>query len=391
MAIGVDDLFGPVPNGGGQGRVIITLLHELGAIDPETRYTLYSTRPIRPGPTPLDGLPPNFSVVQVPSRKAQLTFLAWHTVRRPDITRWLGPQDVLHATTPAVVPALAGAALVLTVHDLVWWRFPHGLKPWGRFFHRSGLYIAAREAAAIATVSDATRDDVVARLGSRVQPRRVVTIPNSAARDFREPTDRDARMRALRERFDLRGAYVVTVGTWEPRKNHRRLLQAFARLPEQVRREHALVIVGARGWKMPAVEELIDELGLAESVRWTGHLADDDLATLLTGARVLAYPSLYEGFGIPILEAMLCDVPVITSNVSSMPEVAGDAALLVDPLDVDALTSALARVLGDAELRRELVARGRIQRERFSSRRMAAAYRALYDSVAAGERVPGDA
>jgi glycosyltransferase involved in cell wall biosynthesis len=129
------------------------------------------------------------------------------------------------------------------------------------------------------------------------------------------------------------------------------------------------------------IRELIQSRGLERQVIWAGHVPDNDITAILSGANLLVYPSLYEGFGIPILEAMLCDVPVITSDVSSMPEVSGDAALLVDPLDVRALTEALARLLTDPELRERLVRRGRIQRARFSYERMASQMLELYQSI----------
>jgi glycosyltransferase involved in cell wall biosynthesis len=374
VAIGVDDLFGPVPGGGGQGRVVVNLLRELAEWDTETDYTLYSARTIGALPDPLVPLPPHMRLVQLPVPKAQLTYLAWHALRRPLIERWIGAHDVVHATSTNVVPACLHAQLVLTAHDLVWWRFPEGLTFWGRYFHRTGLSIAARDAFAIAAVSEATRADIVERLGARIDPSKVHCIHNGTelvgASDAR-------RIAVARNDFGITGDYVLALGTREPRKNHRRLLQAFGALPAELRARTQLVIVGAHGWGVAG-----DWLESTDRVIWTGYLSDDDMRALLSGATAFAYPSLFEGFGIPILEAMACGVPVLTSNTSSMPEVAGDAALLVDPTSVPSITAALARLLGDDALRRTLVARGTSQLAKFSSRCMAERYRELYEVAA---------
>ena len=380
VAIGVDDLFGPVPGGGGQGRVVLNLLRELAEWDTNTEYTLYSARPIGVLPAPIASLRPHVRWVQLPVRKPQLTYLAWHTIRRPPIERWIGPQDVVHATSPNVVPARSAARLVLTVHDLVWWRFPEGLTVWGRFFHRTGLEIAAREAFAIATDSEATRADVLERMGRAIDPSKVHCI--HLGTELRAETD-PARIAAAKLAFGITGDYVLAIGTLEPRKNHRRLLEAFDALPAHVRGRTQLVVVGAPGWGLER-----ESLVARDRVVWTGYISDEDMRALLTGATAFAYPSLFEGFGLPILEAMACDVPVITSNTSSMPEVAGDAALLVDPENVSEITAALVRLLGDGELRRTLAARGRVQRTRFSVRATAERYRELYERAAVGTPVP---
>ncbi|MFL5618866.1 MAG: glycosyltransferase family 4 protein [Gemmatimonadaceae bacterium] len=376
VAIGVDDLFGPVPGGGGQGRVVVSLLRELAEWDTETEYTLYSARAIGTLPPVLASLPPHMRLVQLPVRKPQLTYLGWHTLRRPRLERWIGAHDVVHATSPNVVPACGDARLVLTVHDLVWSRFPEGLTFWGRFFHRTGLTIAAREAAAIAADSEATRADVFERMGDDLDRSIVHCI--HLGTDFVAVKDA-SRIAAVQATLGITGDYVLAIGTREPRKNHRRLLEAFHALPNELRARTQLVVVGAAGWGVEG-----GWLDSTDRVVWTGYLPDEDMRALLSGATAFAYPSLFEGFGLPILEAMACDVPVITSNTSSMPEVAGDAALLVEPTNVPSITAALSRLLGDDALRRSLVARGRIQRARFSNRRMAEQYRDLYEQVARG-------
>jgi glycosyltransferase involved in cell wall biosynthesis len=187
-----------------------------------------------------------------------------------------------------------------------------------------------------------------------------------------------ARIAAVRSAHGITRDYVLAIGTREPRKNHRRLLKAFRALPEALRSRTQLVVIGATGWGIEDQSTPDDD-----RVVWTGYVPEEDMRALLSGATAFAYPSLFEGFGLPILEAMACDIPVVTSNTSSMPEVAGDATLLVDPTSVEEISQALARLLTDDALRRELVCRGRAQRTRFSFRRMAEQYRELYERAAA--------
>ncbi|HEX6288543.1 MAG TPA: glycosyltransferase family 1 protein [Herpetosiphonaceae bacterium] len=381
IAIHIDGLLGAVP--GGQGRVIYNLIKELSQIDHINRYTLFAVQDMRRLPEEIRHLPPNFRLRQLPSIKPQLHFLLWHTLRQPpvDLPRFLGPQEVIHAMTTGFVPAYKHARLVLTVNDLVCWRFPQGLTRWGRFFQRSGLWIGVREAALIATISEATRQDLLVQYGSKLDAERVRTLPIAANAMFKPIRDAQ-QIEQVRQKFGIRNQYIISIGTLEPRKNLERLLQAYATLPPELRTAYALVIVGPYGWKITGIQQLIDSLGLQDQVIWTGHLPDHEMNILLSGAAVFAYPSLYEGFGIPLLEAMQCEVPILTSNVSSLPEVAGDAAVLVKPTDVAAIGAGLRRLLEDNSLRAQLIEKGRVQRTRFSYRRMAEQYVDLYQAAA---------
>jgi glycosyltransferase involved in cell wall biosynthesis len=264
--------------------------------------------------------------------------------------------------------------LLVTVHDLVWRLFPSGLKFWGRFFQRTGLAIAAREAQAVVAVSQATRRDL-AGLAPGLAPR-VEVIPLAAE----EPAAglAEAEIAAVLRRYDLPAGYLLALGTLEPRKNHARLLQAYAALPAARRAPHPLVVAGAPGWNTPDLPAFAARLGLAGQVRWLGYVPEADRQALLQGALAVLYVSVYEGFGLPILEALAGGVPVLTSDLASMPEVAGEAALLVDPYDVGAITAALNRLLTEPGLRRALAEKGPAQARQFSFERMARAYHALY-------------
>jgi glycosyltransferase involved in cell wall biosynthesis len=168
----------------------------------------------------------------------------------------------------------------------------------------------------------------------------------------------------VRARYGLgEGPFILSVGTVQPRKNYGRLVEAFHRLDES---DLTLAIAGGKGWLDDPLYRQIEALGLGERVRLLGFVDDADLPALYSAARVFAFPSLYEGFGLPPLEAMACGVPVVASRASSLPEVIGEAGLLVDPLDVEALASALRRALEDEDLRHTLISRGLAQARRFS-------------------------
>jgi glycosyltransferase involved in cell wall biosynthesis len=168
---------------------------------------------------------------------------------------------------------------------------------------------------------------------------------------------------AVKARYNISGAYLLYVGTLQPRKNLVRLVEAFAQIQNP---NLQLVLAGQKGWLYADLFARVEALGLSGHVVFTGYVADDDRAALLSGATALLYPSLYEGFGMPVLEAMACGTPVLTSDVSSLPEVAGDAALLVNPLDTNAIAAGMARLVADAGLRRSLVERGSLQIRQFS-------------------------
>jgi glycosyltransferase involved in cell wall biosynthesis len=188
----------------------------------------------------------------------------------------------------------------------------------------------------------------------------------------------------VRDRYRLPdGPFILSVGTVQPRKNYGRLIESLARLRE-THPDLGLVIVGGRGWLEDPIYAALDAHGLRKAVVFTGFADDADLPALYSLARAVALPSLYEGFGLPVLEAMACGTPVVTSNVSSLPEVAGDAALLINPLDVDALTSALDRLLTDESLRGTLRERGFARAAAFTWERAAKQLLGVYSQMLSG-------
>ncbi len=260
-------------------------------------------------------------------------------------------------------PVIGASRQVLTIHDLSVYDFPSGFNATYRAVYR-GLYsILPRRVHRLLTVSEFTRQRIIDLFG--LAPERVGVVPNAPSPHF-QPLDAGLMEPTLR-RLGVARPYVFALGAISARKNFIRLLQAWQRIQGRWP-EHRLVIVGTAGLRFA------DGGGLGrlpERALLLDHLPDDDLVALYNGADVLAYPSLYEGFGLPVVEAMACGTPVLTSNTSSMPEIAGEAALLVDPWSVDAIASGLETLLSDEGLRTELSMRGRTRAAEFSWERSA--------------------
>ncbi len=261
--------------------------------------------------------------------------------------------DVYH--DPNFIPFRFEGPTVITIHDLSVLTLPH-MHPKDRVKAIGGrLQWAVEEADAIITVSEFVREEVTEILG--VPADKVTAIHNGVDTVF-QPKDASQTDASL-SRFGLRHeGYVLAVGTLEPRKNLARLCRAYRALPEAVRQEYPLVLAGMKGWGDADFARDLAALEKEGSLVTPGYLPSDDLRNLYAGAALFVYPSVYEGFGLPVAEAMASGTPVITSNVSSLPEVAGDAACLVDPLDIDDIASALDRLLTDDAMRQRLAKAG---------------------------------
>jgi glycosyltransferase involved in cell wall biosynthesis len=294
--------------------------------------------------------------VEVPGSIRTL-YPAWALLGRPGLPVELAACDVVHATNHAAVPpAASGQALVVTVHDLAFDVVPDAFATTWRWQYRIGVHAAVRRAHRVLVPSVATRDDLEARYGA--DPARVVVTPLAPALP-----DREADPGEVESRLGIAPPYVLFPGTLEPRKNAVRLIRAYRQVAPEV--PHALVLAGPEGWGAADVRRELARPGPG-TVVVTGWLDAGDLDALVRGADAVAYPSRYEGFGLPILEAMQRGVPVVTSTTPACAETAGDAALLVEPDDVAALADALARVLDDAGLRADLAAKGRARAAAFT-------------------------
>lgn len=319
----------------------------------------------RHGAQPAEPFNPPVDVVQLPLPRLAL-YEAWHGLRWPAIERATGPVDVVHATAVAVPPTRA--PLVMTIHDLAFLADPSLVTRHGNRFFRRGTELARRHARLVLVPSEATAAECRA---AGFDPERLRIVPWGV--DPRPVSSSE--VETVRDRFGLTRPYVLFVGTVEPRKNLGGVIDAVAGLAD---RELDLVIVGPDGWN----EDLDQRLGVLDGsgvgVHRLGFLPPRDLLPLYAGAGVFCFPSLREGFGMPVLDAMAHGAPVVTSAGTATAEVAGDAGLLVDPLDTEAITSALASVLDDPTRADQMRVAGRERAARFTwdhtARLTAAAY-----------------
>ena len=346
----------------GAGVYTANLIRALAAVDRENEYVLFARTDAFDD---LERSSPSFRIVRVGARSRPLR-LAWEQFVLPAQLRASGI-DVLHSphhTTPTVA---LGSKRVVTFHDLTFFILPERYPRSRLIYFRSASWAAAKVATMLICPSEAVKDDIVRILHTR--PEKVRPIAEAAAPAFRRIDDSDA-IRGLRDRYGLPDKFILSVGSLEPGKNRTAILTAFAALRKRGA-EHRLVVTGQRAWKFGDDFQLAEELGLAEDVVFTGYVQPEEMPLLYNAADLFVFPSLYEGFGLPVLEAMACGVPVVTSNVSSLPEVAGDAALLVDPRDEAALAESMERLLRDRKLHAEMARRGRERAAGFSWERAA--------------------
>lgn len=330
----------------------------------------------------------SFSPQSLPSKVIRQLFYrsrkALHTEQARFSAELLPKGAVYHSpffAIPEDVGRMPHLRKVLTVHDLIPIHHPEWF-PAGERAVKDALETLPPDAHVI-TVSQATKTDFCQYTG--FDPARVTPIHLAASPELFYPVTDAAHVQATQQRFGL-GAepYLLTLATLEPRKNLDHLIRCFVDLAErgELPREIKLVLVGTKGWKM---DQVLGELVKKESIRsrlvFTGFVPDEDLAAIYSGALAFVYPSLFEGFGLPPLEAMQCGLPVITSNVSSLPEVVGDAAIQVAPTDADALSQAILRMVGSAELRKELATKALRRAQLFSWDRFINEHIRLYQTI----------
>jgi glycosyltransferase involved in cell wall biosynthesis len=289
--------------------------------------------------------------------------------------RLLPGAELFHATEHLLLP-LRSLPTVLTVHDLIFRHLPKHHKPLNRWYLNLTMPLYCRRADHIIAVSEHSKRDLISIYG--IAAKKITVVYEAAAPSFRPQTPQ--KVAAVRTRYGLPERYLLFVGTIEPRKNLTRLLIAFESLYADGL-VGGLVIVGQRGWLYDDFFARLEESPVRGAVLLPGYVPDDDLPAFYAGAQALVLPSVYEGFGLPVLEAMACGTPTVASNASSVPEIGGDAALYFDPSDVEAAVDVIRRLLRDGSLRDEMRERGLIQAARFSWQRAAAETRAVYDTL----------
>lgn len=372
MRIGLD-VTPLTPTRTGVGQYVYYLMRHLMRQAPEAAFFGLSTGRTAAA---VDTLPPmtGYRHLAIPTR---LMYRAWDHTGKPRVDRLLGGLDVYHATNYHVPPVVS-AKRVVTFHDLAFLRDPAWGSPKIAKAFARGARRYAQEADAIIACSDATRRDLQTLLD--IPPGKITVVYEAADVAFGQVT-RPQAVDQLVQRQGLHQPYILFVSTLEPRKNVTTLLEAFARIAKDI--PHTLVMVGRDGWKMGPIQKALRDPRLAGRVHRVGYVESHrDLAAYYAAAEAFVFPSHYEGFGLPVLEALASGCPVICSNRAALPEVAGDAARYVDPEDVDGLAATLRLVLEHEDLREAMSAKGLLQAKRFSWDQCARETLALYRKLA---------
>lgn len=353
---------------GGIATYWTALFEHLEAVNPATRYTVYfndraaMARSELPQGFLKRRLWPSTRWIEIP------VSLPLELYRRP--------VDLLHAQTLA--PAVCPVPFVLTINDITWETNPEVYPPAIRLRLRKLVPKSAHRARRVLTVSEFTKKCLVEYYG--LDERKIVVTYHGISSIY-QPVRDPAVLERIRFKHKLPERFILYVGKIQARKNLPRLLAAFASLVRQGDLPHHLVLVGKRTWTSEETFAAVDSLGLTGRVTVTGEVPLEELALLYAAAEVFVFPSLAEGFGLPPLEAMACGTPVISSNATSLPEVVGEAGLLVDPYDVDALARAILEVTSSERLRLELSEKGLARAATFSNRRMAELTHDAYEAA----------
>lgn len=360
----------------GIGRYTRELVKTLASLSNDTfqpHYRLFVADAGRDFAPPLPGS--NFAWCPTRLTERWLNRL-WFRLRLPlPIQGWTGSLDLFHAPDFILPPVKRGTRTILTVHDLSFVHEPESMMPRMSTYLNTWVLQSVRQADHVIADSQATRQDLIDFY--QTPPQKITVLYPGVSPEFRPIQDAD-KLTAIRRKYNLgEQPFILSVSTIQPRKNYRRLVQAFAQIDIDV----SLVIAGGKGWHYEEIFKEVTQQGLEERVHFPGFIADDDLPALYNAATIFIYPSLYEGFGLPALEAMACGTPVIASNQSSLPEVVGEAGILVNPRDVGAIAEAISRLLVDSELRQRLSEAGLAQAAKFTWPEMGMKLVKLYQQV----------
>jgi glycosyltransferase involved in cell wall biosynthesis len=359
MKIGIDISL-TIGEKAGVGYYSANLIEALAKIDKKNKYLLY--------PFFYHIYHPDFKTAIAPLQRnfylrfeklpKKLIDLLWHS-RIP--RKWIfGDVDILHSTTFCAPPDHYGK-LIVTIYDISFLTLPECHTEANRQHCLNGTLDAVRHADCIIAISNHGKAELVKYFD--VDPDKIV-VTHLAAKDIFIPCNLEEQNRVL-QKYRIPRDFILTVGSNEPRKNIGTLIRAYVTLPESVKNEHPLVIAGGKGWLNSDLNALIESQS-SNQVRRIGYVDEQDLPALYSAAAAFVYPSKYEGFGLPILEAMSCGAPVITSNTSSMPEISGDAALYFDPADANQLKNRILELIANADLKAELRRKGFANAKRFS-------------------------
>ena len=374
MQIGID-VTAALTQGGGIGRYTRELVRALVALDTENDYHFFSAKQPPALPVP-DPIPTAANVQHQPAPlNERWLYRLWYRLRLPLPVQWVtGQLDLFHSPDFVLPPVSGNIPTLLTVHDLSFIHYPETFPARLVAYLNQVVPWSVNRATHILADSQSTKDDLIDFW--QVRPDKV-TVLYSGVDDMFQPVTDEARLTAVSRKYNLgRAPYLLSVGTIQPRKNYQMLIRAFQ--PVAARYPHNLVIAGGKGWLYDEMLAEVERQGLNGRVHFIGFVEDADLPALYSGAALFALPSLYEGFGLPLLEAMACGVPALSAHVSSLPEVVGDAAVQLPPTRETAWTQAIADLLAAPAQRAQMIAAGFRQARQFSWRQSAQQLRQIY-------------
>ena len=357
---------------GGNESYAVNLIEALAQIDSVNHYTIYVTTS-----EARDRFTDRWSNFKVRSTLPHTPLIRIPLTLSAELRK--RPVDVLHVQFTA--PPFCPCPVVVSIHDLSFEHLPETFKRRSRTQLRLTVRHSARRATRILSLSEHTRRDIIETY--RIDAEKVSAIPLAAAEHF-GPVNDNRELQRVRHNYGIAGDYILCVGSIQPRKNLARLVKAYASLRGDSSADTLpkLVLVGKCAWLYDETLRTLDELGVRDSVILTGYVPESDLPALYSSALCFVYPSYFEGFGLPPLEAMKCGAPVIVGNRTSLPEVVGDAGLTVDPFDVDAIAGAIRKLMNDSTLRATLSQKGHERASAFTWRDTARQTLRIYQEVA---------
>jgi glycosyltransferase involved in cell wall biosynthesis len=371
MRIGIDATALP-PQPVGAGNYIIQLIRALAKADINAQLVIFAQKK---SPALID-LPVESSIEwRIVKDMSPGSRMIWEQSRLPALVNNTN-LDLLHSLH-YTRPLRLSCASVVTFHDMTFFLFPQLHTRARRLFFPTVMRTSARQADAIITVSESTRQDAIRLLS--IDPGKVFTTQLGVDPTFR-PINDIGEMDDVAAKYDLHENFILYLGTIEPRKNLPVLIRAFRQLVDSGSK-HKLVLVGKYGWMYKEVLDLVDDLDLENMVRFTGYIPQEELPLVYNLASLFVYPTKYEGFGLPALEAMACGVPVITTKIASLPEIVGDAGILIPSNNIEELFNAMSRVLEDQALREKLTSDGQLRAKKFSWERTAQLTWQVYQQV----------
>ncbi len=342
----------------GVGFYVLNLLKALAEIDRENEYYIFSKKEDQ---LLVDFDTNSFNIIPC-STSNRLLRLGWEQILLP---RHISRHKLKVFHSPHyTVPLKSKIPVVTTIHDMTFFTHPDVHEKSKVIFFQQMIPLATRRADAVIAVSENTKKDAMKFLD--LPENKIHVVYEGVDTRLYKPLKQDRQSSLIKERYGLRKDFILFVGTLEPRKNIDGVIRAFWQVTKETEGQYNLVVTGTKGWNYQSIFALVQELNLQENVQFTGYVPEEDLPHLFNAATVFVYPSFYEGFGIPPLEAMACGTPVVASNVSSLPEVVGDGGLLVDPYKVDEIAESILRILTHEDLRGELARKGRERAQLFT-------------------------